>query len=171
MRWVAVSNFNWGQMERCRQIAPITSRQPPYSAISPEVEDEGLPYRLKHNIGVIVNSPMKSGLLTGKMTRERVMGFPDDDFRRKALSFQESHRSRNLELERLKQIGARHGRTAGEVAIAWTLRHPAVTAAIVGMRSADQVSGVVGALQFRLSDSEIQEIAEIRQGQWARSAS
>ena len=172
VRWVAVSNFNLAQIKRCRQIAPITSLQPPYSVISPEAEDQVLPYCLQHNIGVIVYSPMKSGLLTGKMTRERVMGFPDDDFRRKALSFQEPHLSCNLELaERLGEIGARHGRTAGEVAIAWTLRHPAVTAAIVGMRSADQVTGVVGALDFRLTDSEIQEIAAFRQGQLARSAS
>ena len=172
VRWVAVSNFNLAQIKRCRQIAPITSLQPPYSVISPEAEDQVLPYCLQHNIGVIVYSPMKSGLLTGKMTRERVMGFPDDDFRRKALSFQEPHLSCNLELaDRLSEIGARHGRTAGEVAIAWTLRHPAVTAAIVGMRSADQVTGAVGALDFRLTDSEIQEIAAFRQGQLARSAS
>jgi aryl-alcohol dehydrogenase-like predicted oxidoreductase len=172
VRWVAVSNFNLAQIKRRRQIAPITSLQPPYSVISPEAEDQVLPYCLQHNIGVIVYSPMKSGLLTGKMTGERVMGFPDDDFRRKALSFQEPHLSCNLELaKRLSEIGARHGRTTGEVAIAWTLRHPAVTAAIVGMRSADQVTGAVGALDFRLTDSEIQEIAAFRQGQLARSVS
>ena len=123
-------------MDRCRKIAPITSLQPPYSAISPEIEDDILPYCQKHGIGVIVYSPMKSGLLTGTMTRERVENFPQDDFRRRALSFQEPALSRNLDLaELMKQIGARHGRSAGEVAIAWTLRHPAVTAAIVGFRS------------------------------------
>src|SRR5579885_1674975 len=131
VRWIGVSNFNVAQMERCRRIAPITSLQPPYSAISPEVENEILPYCQQHGIGVIVYSPMKSGLLSGKMTRERIANFPPDDFRRKALNFQEPHLTRNLELQDLmKQIGARHGRTAGEVAIAWTLRHPAVTAAI-----------------------------------------
>ena len=172
VRWIAVSNFKVAQMERCRAIGPITSLQPPYSAVSPEVEDEILPYCQQHNIGVTVYSPMKSGLLTGKMTRERVASFPEDDFRRKALNFQEPHLSRNLELaERMKQIGARHGRSAGEVAIAWTLRHPAVTAAIVGMRSAEQVTGVIGAMEFRLSEAEIQEIAEFRQGLLARSAS
>ena len=171
VRWIAVSNFKAPQMERCRAIAPITSLQPPYSAVSPEVEDEILPYCQKHNIGVIVYSPMKSGLLTGKMTRERVAHFPEDDFRRKALNFQEPHLSRNLELAGLmKEIGARYGRSAGEVAIAWTLRHPAVTAAIVGMRSAEQVTGVIGAMDFRLTDAEIQEIAEFRQGLLARSA-
>ena len=89
MRWIGVSNFNAAQLERCRKIAPVTSLQPPYSAISPEVEDEILPYCERHDIGVIVYSPMKSGLLTGKMTKERVAGFPQDDFRRNAPAFQE----------------------------------------------------------------------------------
>jgi aryl-alcohol dehydrogenase-like predicted oxidoreductase len=159
VRWIGVSNFDARQLERCRRIAPITSLQPPYSAISPEAQDEDLPYCRRHGIGAIVYSPMKSGLLTGTMTRERVEAFPQDDFRRRAPAFQEPALSRNLELaEVMKRIGARHGRTAGEVAIAWTLRHPAVTAAIVGMRSARQVEGVIGALEFRLSDEEAAEI-------------
>ena len=133
VRWIGVSNFNPAQMERCRAIAPITSLQPPYSAISPEIEDATLPYCRQHGIGVIVYSPMKSGLLSGTMTRERVAAFPQDDFRRRALAFQEPNLTRNLALaEKMKEIGAGHGRTAGEVAIAWTLRHPGVTAAIVG---------------------------------------
>jgi aryl-alcohol dehydrogenase-like predicted oxidoreductase len=169
VRWIGVSNFNVEQMERCRKIAPITSLQPPYSAISPEVETEILPYCRKHSIGVIVYSPMKSGLLTGKMTRERVAAFPDDDFRKRALAFQEPNLSRNLELaERMRRIGERHGRSAGEVAIAWTLRNPAVTAAIVGMRSAGQAHGVLGALAFRLSDDEAAEIDAFR-GELARA--
>ncbi|MGD0497475.1 MAG: aldo/keto reductase [Bryobacteraceae bacterium] len=163
VRWIGVSNFNVRQLERCRAIAPVTSLQPPYSAISPEVEEELLPYCQRHGIGVIVYSPMKSGLLTGGMTRERVAAFPEDDFRRRAPAFQEPQLSRNLELaELMRRIGARHGRTAGEVAIAWTLRHPAVTAAIVGMRSAAQVKGVIGALEFRLSAEEIAEIDAFR---------
>jgi aryl-alcohol dehydrogenase-like predicted oxidoreductase len=163
VRYIGVSNFTVPQMERIRRIAPITSLQPPYSAISPEIESEILPYCQKHNIGVIVYSPMKSGLLTGKMTRERVAAFPEDDFRKRALAFQEPQLSRNLELaELMRTIGRRHGRTAGEVAIAWTLRHPAVTAAIVGMRSADQARGVLGALEFRLTDAEISEIDAFR---------
>jgi aryl-alcohol dehydrogenase-like predicted oxidoreductase len=172
VRWIGVSNFNVGQMERCRQIAPITSLQPPYSAISPEVETAILPYCQQHGIGVIVYSPMKSGLLTGAMTRERIADFPQDDFRRKALNFQEPHLTRNLELaDLMTEIGVRHGRTAGEVAIAWTLRHPAVTAAIVGMRSPQQVSGVIGAMDFRLTEQEIREIGDFRQRQLARTAS
>ena len=163
VRWIGLSNFNAKQMERVRPIAPITNLQPPYSAVSPEIETDILPYCLKHDIGVIVYSPMKSGLLTGKMTKERVAALPDDDFRKRALAFQEPNLSRNLELAQLmRRIGERHGRTPGEVAIAWTLRHPAVTGAIVGMRSAEQARGVLGALEFRLSAEEIAEIDTFR---------
>ena len=163
VRWIGVSNFDAGQLELCRKIAPVTSLQPPYSAISPEVEEAALPYCLRHGIGAIAYSPMKSGLLTGTMTRERVAAFPPDDFRRQAAPFQEPRLSRNLELaELMKRIGGRHGRTAGEVAIAWVLRNPAITAAIVGMRSAAQVKGVIGALEFRLSPEEIAEIDAFR---------
>ncbi len=163
VRWIGVSNFNTGQLERCRKIAPITSLQPPYSAVSPEIERELLPYCQQHGIGAIAYSPMKSGLLSGGMTRERVAAFPQDDFRKRALAFQEPNLSRNLELaEVMRRIGARHGRSAGETAIAWVLRHPAVTAAIVGMRSAEQARGVLGALEYRLTAEEIVEIDEAR---------
>jgi aryl-alcohol dehydrogenase-like predicted oxidoreductase len=163
VRWIGVSNFDVPQMERCRGIAPITSLQPPYSAISPEVESEILPYCLEHGIGVIVYSPMKSGLLTGKMTKERVAAFPEDDFRKRAPAFQEPALSKNLELaDLMRSMGDRHGRSAGEVAIAWTLRHAAVTAAIVGMRSPGQARGVLGAMEFRLTPEEIAEIAAFR---------
>ena len=161
VRWIGVSNFNTEQLERARNIAPITSLQPPYSAISPEIEESTLPYCKEHNIGVIVYSPMKSGLLTGKMTRERIAAMPEDDFRRRAPAFQEPQLTRNLALaETMRKIGARHGRAPGETAIAWVLRHPAVTAAIVGMRSAEQVAGVAGALDFRLTPEEIAEIGQ-----------
>jgi aryl-alcohol dehydrogenase-like predicted oxidoreductase len=159
VRWIGVSNFSELQMEHCGAIAPVTSLQPPYSAISPEVGQETLPYCVQRGIGAIVYSPMKSGLLTGSMTKERVAAFPSDDFRRNALAFQEPNLSRNLKLAGLMQeIGVRHGRSAGEVAIAWTLHNPAVTAAIVGMRSAAQVEGVIGAMEFRLSAGEMDEI-------------
>jgi aryl-alcohol dehydrogenase-like predicted oxidoreductase len=159
VRWIGVSNFHPAQMERCRAIGPITSLQPPYSAVSPEIEKETLPYCRHNGIGVIVYSPMKSGLLAGTMTKDRVAAFPADDFRRRALAFQEPNLTRNLALaERMKEIAARHGRSAGEVAIAWTLRHPGVTGAIVGMRSAAQARGVLGALEFRLTDEEAGEI-------------
>ena len=159
VRWIGVSNFSELQMEHCGAIAPVTSLQPPYSAISPEVGQETLPYCVQRGIGAIVYSPMKSGLLTGSMTKERVAAFPSDDFRRNALAFQEPNLSRNLKLAGfMQEIGVRHGRSAGEVAIAWTLHNPAVTAAIVGMRSAAQVEGVIGAMEFRLSAGEMDEI-------------
>ena len=158
-RWIGVSNFNADQMRRAQAIAPITSLQPPYSIISPEIEETILPYAQAKNIGVIVYSPMKSGLLTGAMTRERIAAMPEDDFRRRTPNFQEPLLSHNLALgELLREIGKRHGRTPGEVAIAWTLRHPAVTAAIVGLRSPKQLEGVIGAADFRLSAAEVSEI-------------
>jgi len=163
VRHIGVSNFNVDQMRRAQAIAPITSLQPPYSIISPDIENEILPYAQANDIGVIIYSPMKSGLLTGAMTRERIAAMPADDFRQRTPNFNEPLLSRNLELAGLLgAIGKRHGRTAGEVAIAWTLRHPAVTGAIVGMRSARQVDGVIGAADFRLSADEIGEIEQFR---------
>jgi aryl-alcohol dehydrogenase-like predicted oxidoreductase len=159
VRWIGVSNFSVAQMERAIEIAPITSLQPPYSMINRSVEPEILPFCAKHGIGVINYSPMQSGLLTGAMTKERVAAFPKDDFRRNAKSFQEPQLSRNLELAALLgQIGDRHGVSAGVVAIAWTLVNPAVTAAIVGGRSAKQVDGVIAAAEFRLTEAEVTEI-------------
>jgi aryl-alcohol dehydrogenase-like predicted oxidoreductase len=163
VRHIGVSNFSVDQMRRAHAIAPITSLQPPYSIISPEIEREILPYTLANNIGVIIYSPMKSGLLSGAMTRERIAAMPADDFRQRTPNFKEPLLTRNLELATLLgEIGKRHGRTAGEVAIAWTLRHPAVTGAIVGMRSAKQVDGVIGAADFRLTADEIAEIDQFR---------
>jgi aryl-alcohol dehydrogenase-like predicted oxidoreductase len=164
VRHIGASNFNVDQMRRAQAIAPITSLQPPYSIISPDIEKEILPYAQANNIGVIIYSPMKSGLLSGAMTRERIAAMPADDFRQRTPNFKEPLLSRNLELaELLRTIGQRHGRTAGEVAIAWTLRHPAVTGAIVGMRSAAQVDGVIGAAEFRLSAAELTEIERFRE--------
>jgi aryl-alcohol dehydrogenase-like predicted oxidoreductase len=163
VRHIGVSNFNASQMQRAQAIAPIASLQPPYSLVSPEIEESVLPYALANDIGVIVYSPMKSGLLSGTMTRERIAALPADDFRRRVPNFQEPLLSKNLKLaDLLRGIGERHGRTAGEVAIAWTLRHPAVTAAIVGMRNASQVDGVIGAADFRLSPAEVDEIARAK---------
>jgi aryl-alcohol dehydrogenase-like predicted oxidoreductase len=163
VRFIGVSNFNAAQMQRAQAIAPITSLQPPYSIISPEIEQAIFPFAQANNIGVIVYSPMKSGLLSGAMTRERIAALPEDDFRKRTPNFNEPLVSRNLKLaELLGQIGQKHGRTAGEVAIAWTLRHPAVTGAIVGVRSAQQVDGVIGAAEFRLTPEEIAEIDRLR---------
>jgi aryl-alcohol dehydrogenase-like predicted oxidoreductase len=158
VRWIGVSNFNVAQMTRIQAIAPITSLQPPYSLARPEVADEILPFTLRNNIGVISYSPMGSGLLTGTMTRERIASLPEDDWRRRNVQFQEPLISKNLAIvERLKVIAARHGRNVGEVAIAWVLANPAITGAIVGFRSPEQVNGILGAMDFRLSDDEVQE--------------
>jgi aryl-alcohol dehydrogenase-like predicted oxidoreductase len=160
VRWIGVSNFTVAQMERAQAVAPITSLQPPYSMLVRGIEDEVLPYCREQNIGVLVYSPMRNGLLSGAMTAERVAALPADDWRRRNPDFQEPRLSRNLRLaELLKTIGARHGRTAGEVAIAWTLRHPAVTAAIVGLRRPDQV-GVIGAAELRIKGEEMNAIDE-----------
>ena len=159
LRWIGVSNFNMEQMKRAQKIAPITSLQPPYSMLRRAIEQEILPFAQANNIGVINYSPMVSGLLTGKMTAERVAALPADDWRKRAVEFNEPRLSRNLKLvELLREIGSAHGVAPGVVAVAWTLRHPAITAAIVGGRSAAQVEGLAPALEFRLSDDEYSSI-------------
>jgi aryl-alcohol dehydrogenase-like predicted oxidoreductase len=155
VRWIGVSNFNVEQMERVQKIAPITSLQPPYSMLRRAIETEILPYAQAHRIGVINYSPMLSGMLTGAMTAERIAALPADDWRRRNSEFNEPRLSRNLRLvELLREIGSEYGVAPGVVAIAWTLHQPAITAAIVGGRSAAQVEGVAPALQFRLSNEE-----------------
>jgi aryl-alcohol dehydrogenase-like predicted oxidoreductase len=164
LRYIGVSNFSVEQMERARKIAPITSLQAPYSLIKRDIERDILPYCQEHNIGVIVYSPMMSGLLSGKMTRERIENFPEDDWRQRHEEFQEPRLSRNLKLASLLQdIGYPYNRTTAEVAIAWTLRHPAVTGAIVGGRRPEQVEEIIGAAEFRLSDSELEQIEKFLQ--------
>jgi aryl-alcohol dehydrogenase-like predicted oxidoreductase len=155
VRYIGVSNFNVEQLQRAMAIERVDSIQPPYSLIHPDVEDEILPFCEKNGIGVIVYSPMMSGLLSGRMTQERISNFPEDDWRKNNLEFQEPRLYRNLWLaELLKNIARHHGLSAGEIAIAWTLRLSAVTGAIVGGRSPGQVDGIVGAADFRLSDDE-----------------
>jgi aryl-alcohol dehydrogenase-like predicted oxidoreductase len=159
VRWIGVSNFSVAQLKKAQKIAPVTSLQPPYSLVNRSVEDEILPFCREQNIGVINYSPMGAGLLTGAMTRDRIANLPDDDWRKRAPNFQEPRLSRHLALvEILKGIAEKHGRTPGEVAIAWTLHNPAVTAAIVGARNAEQIGGIIGALDFRLSDAEFEQI-------------
>jgi len=165
VRYIGVSNFNVEQLRRAQAIAPVTSLQPPYSIIHPDAEKEILPYCLEQHIGVIVYSPMASGLLSGRMTRARALSLPADDWRSRSPDFQEPKLTRNLQLvELLREIGAPHGRSPGEVAIAWTLRHPAVTGAIVGARTPEQVDDFIGAATFRLTEAEIARIAEFMRG-------
>jgi len=159
VRHIGVSNFSVAQMKRARAIAPITSLQPRYSLLHREIEEEVLPFAARENVGVIAYSPMASGLLTGAMTRERIAGLPADDWRKRHPDFQEPRLSRNLKMVRLlRAIGRLHGRTPAEVAVAWVLHNPAVTGAIVGARRPDQVRGVAGAAEFRLSPRELAEI-------------
>jgi aryl-alcohol dehydrogenase-like predicted oxidoreductase len=155
LRWIGVSNFNVDQMKRVLKIAPITSLQPPYSMLRRAIEAEILPFVRENGIGVVNYSPMLSGLLTGKMTAERIAGLPPDDWRRKNVEFSEPRQSRNLRLvELLRTIGNEHGVTPGVVAVAWCLHNPAITAAIVGGRGPRQVEETAAALCFRLTDDE-----------------
>jgi len=159
VRWIGASNFNVQQLQRAQAIAPVTSLQPQYSVVHHEIDDEILPYCLREGIGVIVYSPMASGLLTGAMTRERAARLPKDDWRRGHPDFTEPNLSHHLALvEHMREIANRHKRSVGEVAIAWTLRHPAVSGAIVGARNAHQAEGVMRAGELHLTEDEVNEI-------------
>ena len=156
VRHIGVSNFDIEGLRRIQQIAPVETIQPPYSLIARDVERELLPFAQRERIGVIVYSPMGSGLLTGAMTRERIESLPQDDWRRHSAQFEEPRLSRNLTLvERLKRVASRLETTPGAVAVAWTLRNEAVHGAIVGFRRADQVDSIVGAAHLQLSDHTV----------------
>jgi aryl-alcohol dehydrogenase-like predicted oxidoreductase len=168
IRHIGVSNFSAEQMERAQKVTPIASLQPQYSLLARDVEGSVLPYALNQKIGVIVYSPMASGMLTGAMTRERIASMPRDDWRKDSANFQEPLLSRNLRLvETLRAVGERYNATPGEIAIAWTLRNPAVTGAIVGVRNAEQVSGIAGAADIQLS---VKDVREIERGLMAHAA-
>jgi aryl-alcohol dehydrogenase-like predicted oxidoreductase len=159
VRHIGVSNFDVDQLKRIQSIAPVETLQPPYSLITREVEDEILPYTDREGIGVIAYSPMGSGLLTGAMTRERIDGLPENDWRKHDERFQEPQLSRHLAVvERLKIVAARRDTTPGAVAIAWTLNHPAVDGAIVGFRRPKQVEDLIDAAGLELRDADIAEI-------------
>lgn len=159
VRYGGVSNFNRDQLARIQPIAPVASLQPPYSMLVRGVENEILPYCAENHIGVIVYSPMQKGLLTGKVTRQWVDALASDDHRRNDPQFQEPKLSANLDLvENLKSIAAAHGKSVAQLAIAWTLRRPEVTAAIVGARRPDQVDELVGAGDWQLSQADSEAI-------------
>jgi aryl-alcohol dehydrogenase-like predicted oxidoreductase len=154
IRHIGVANFDTAQMQRALQVAPIASLQPKYSLVSSEVESSTLQFALKNDVGVIVYSPMASGLLGGAMTRERIAAFPDDDWEKRTANVQESLLSRNLHLvETLRAICRRHNAT-------WTLRNPAVTGAIAGVRNPEQSSGVVGAANVHLNVRDLFDIVQ-----------
>lgn len=164
VRWIGVSNFDADEMRRAEKITPITSLQPPYSLIRREIEAEILPYCQSRGIGVIVYSPMQSGLLTGAMTRERVAKLPESDWRSRDPEFREPKLSKNLALvERLRKVGQKYVRPPGQIAVAWVLRNPAVTAAIVGARSPQQVEQNLGAADLYLTDDDVAEIEGVNQ--------
>jgi aryl-alcohol dehydrogenase-like predicted oxidoreductase len=154
VRHIGVSNFDVSELERLKPIGEVESLQPPYSLARREVEKKILPYCLEHGIGVIVYSPLESGLLSGKMTRERIQALPDSDWRkRKAEEFREPKLSRNLELaDRLRRLAERKGVSPAALAVAWTLKHPAVTGAIVGARSPDQIEELATAATIEVSE-------------------
>ncbi|WP_221032642.1 aldo/keto reductase [Actomonas aquatica] len=146
IRWAGVSNFEVPLLERLQRIMPVVSLQPPYSLVRRGIEAEILPYCALHNIGTLVYSPLESGLLTGAMTRERLMRMPWDDWRRTHPFFQEPAFSRHLELvDRLRSAGASRGLSPASLAVAWVLRQPAVTAAIIGARHPDQLEALLAA--------------------------
>jgi aryl-alcohol dehydrogenase-like predicted oxidoreductase len=156
VRHIGVSNFNVDQLRRIQEIAPVESLQPPYSLVDRKVEDEILPFAEREGIGVIAYSPMGSGLLTGKMTRERIESLPEDDWRKHSDRFREPQLSDNLELvERLQTVAERHDTTPGAIAVAWTLCNPAVDGAIVGFRRPDQVDPLVEAGSLELSADDV----------------
>jgi aryl-alcohol dehydrogenase-like predicted oxidoreductase len=162
VRHIGVSNFSVAQLERAEAIAPVETLQPPYSLLDRDVEDEVLPWCREHGLGVIVYSPMASGMLTGRMTRERIESLPDDDWRSQSDTFREPQLSRNLELvERLKAVGERHGVEPGAVAVAWTLQNPAVTGAIAGFRRPDQVEPIVAAADLELDERDLAELGGV----------
>jgi aryl-alcohol dehydrogenase-like predicted oxidoreductase len=160
VRHIGVSNFDVAQLRRIQQIAPVETLQPPYSLVDRDVEAEILPFAETAGIGVIAYSPMGSGLLTGRMTRERIEQLADDDWRKRDARFREPQLSRHLELvARLTAVAERHGSTPGAVAVAWALRNPAVDAAIVGFRRPDQVDPILPAANLQLSADDVATIA------------
>ncbi len=162
IRYLGVSNHSIDQMKRLQAIAPITSQQPPYSLVNRSYEDELLPFCQENNTGVICYSPMGSGILTGKMTRERIDALEEGDWRKNAEDFKEPKLNRNLQIvEKLIEVGNQYGCSAAEVAIAWVLKNPSVTAAIVGMRSPEQADGVIGGATLELTPQDIDLIESV----------
>jgi aryl-alcohol dehydrogenase-like predicted oxidoreductase len=162
VRYAGVSNFNVTQLKRVQAIHPVTSLQPPYNMLERGVEDEVLEYCVANHIGIVVYSPMKAGLLTGKYTKERVANLPDGDWRRGSDEFKEPRLSVNLNLiEQLKPIAERNDISLGQLAIAWVLRRPEVTAAIVGARRPQQIEETIEAGDQMLSQQDIEQIKNL----------
>jgi aryl-alcohol dehydrogenase-like predicted oxidoreductase len=159
VRHIGVSNFSVDQMRRAAEIAPVATQQLPYSLLERGIEAEILPFCEQAGIGVVIYSPQASGLLSGAMTAERVAAMPDDDWRKHDARFREPELSRHLALvDRLERVGERHGASAGAVAVAWTLRHPAVHGTIVGFRRPEQVEPLAAAGDLELTAEDLAAI-------------
>jgi aryl-alcohol dehydrogenase-like predicted oxidoreductase len=160
VRHIGVSNFDVSQLQRAQAIAPVETLQPPYSLIERSIEDEILPFADQADIGVVIYSPMQSGLLSGAMTAERIAALPDNDWRKHDPRFQEPELSLHMALvERLRTVAERHDTTPGAIAVAWTLTNPAVDGAIVGFRRPDQIEPLLAASTIELSDDDLATIA------------
>lgn len=170
VRFIGVSNCDRDQLARLQRIAPVTSLQTRYSLLSRDAENQTFPFCQGHDIGVLACSPMHSGLMSGTMTADRVKALPHNDWRRRSPYFHEPMLSCALTYnDRLRAAAARYGRTSGELAVAWVLRHPAVTAVAVGARRPDQVDAVIGAGTLRLANSDIEALdvsCQFLRSQW-----
>jgi aryl-alcohol dehydrogenase-like predicted oxidoreductase len=159
VRYGGVSNFNVSQLKRVQALHPIASLQPPYNLLDRAVEAELLPYCKENGIGVVAYGPLAYGLLTGKYTRERIEALPKNDWRHRGARFQEPELSANLALvDQLKPIVERHGRSLGQLAIAWVLRRSEVTSAIVGARRPSQFMENAQAADWVLPEEDLRAI-------------
>jgi aryl-alcohol dehydrogenase-like predicted oxidoreductase len=159
VRWIGASNFDLDQLERCEAVRHVDSLQPPLSMLRRQALDDVIPWAAAHETGVIVYSPMASGLLSGTFDRGRLEQLPADDMRRQRPEFTEPALSKNLALvERLREIADGLGCTVAELAIAWALAQDGVTGAIVGARRPDQLDGWIGAARLALSEELLSEI-------------
>ncbi len=162
VRFLGVSNITVAQMERLRPIHPIASLQPPYSMLRRDIESEVLPYCAKHRIGVIAYSPMQKGLLTGAFSADRMRDLSPDDHRRNDPMFKEPQLSINLELVRgLERLARKQDMTLAQLALAWVLHRPELTAAIVGTRRPDQIRETAAAADKALTPDSVQAVEEL----------
>jgi len=163
IRHVGVSNFDPDQMSEFARTRPVETLQPPYSLLNREIEAGILPYCEEHDIGVLVYGPLAHGLLTGAMSSETT--FAEDDWRRVSPSLTGETFHHNLQIvERLKEFAQDRGCTLSQLAIAWTLSHPAVDVAIVGSRSREHIEESLGAAELKLTDQDKAEIERVAAG-------
>lgn len=162
VRHIGVCNFTAAQLRRIAAIAPVASLQPPYSMLRRDIEQETLPYCAERRIGVVAYSPMGKGLLTGRFTRERAESLDASDHRSRDPNFRAPRLELHLQLvEGLAKIAADAGHSVAHLAIAWTLRRPEVTSAIVGARSPQQIAETAPAGDWRLSDAQIDDVESL----------